>query len=101
MLRAHGAGGAAGGPGGEAAQPSSDLEVNQVPGAGPSFGQVDQNTVFTTNNQSRQVRVISKRQMKSIHYSYQPVTRAGMISSGATGTASIAQLNNEQAQYFK
>ena len=76
---------------GETTQPSSNPEGSKVIGAGPSsFGMVDQNTIFTTNNQNRQVRVMSKRQMKSIHYSYQPATRASIITTNATGTSSIA-----------
>ena len=81
--------------------PNQDVQALQVPGdhtlaqatgQGPSgYGVVDQSTIYTSNNQNRQVRVISKKQIKSIHYSYEPVMSQQIINSNPTATLSIAK----------
>lgn len=55
----------------DALQAPRDHALAQLPAHGPAgYGVVDHGTIYTSNNQNRQVRVISKKQIKSIHYSY-------------------------------
>jgi hypothetical protein len=58
---------------------------------------VDQSTIYTSNNQNRQVRVISKKQIKSIHYSYQPVMSQQIMTSNPAATMSVAQHQQQHA----
>lgn len=70
---------------------ADEQTLAQLSGQGPgSYGVVDQSTIYTSNNQNRQVRVISKKQIKSIHYSYQPVMSQQIINPNPTATLSIA-----------